>query len=578
MLDMIIRGGTVVDGTGAPGRIADVGISNGRITTIGEIDEKATRTIDAEGKVVAPGFVDIHTHYDAQVFWDTTLSPSPLHGVTTVIGGNCGFTIAPLRPADGDYLMRMLARVEGMPLAALAEGVPWDWRSFGEYLDRIDGTLAPNAGFLVGHSTIRRVAMGDRATKGEATADDLDTMRALLDASLASGALGFSSSWARTHNDAAGDMVPSRYASEEEILSLCGVVRNHPGTTLEFIPCVGMFEDFAPELLTRMSLAANRPVNWNVLFVGKGSEAITEHNLAASDYATEHGARVIALTVPFSPSPRMCFDSGFLLDTIPGWEKPMALPHAEKKAMLASPDGRNVLREAALQPTTGFKVSNWSIYVINETFAPENKQWEGKSVAEIAKARGVDEFDALCDIVVADDLMTGFGFPIRPDDDETWQVRMKVWRDSRAVIGASDAGAHLDFLASFNYATVLLGGPVQRGLMPIEEAVNLLTDVPARLYGLTGRGRLETGWHADVAVIDPETVGAQEVRMRFDLPTGAPRLYGGANGIDHVIVNGTEIVDHGEFTDARPGTLLRSGRDTETVTVPGGDRAPGENA
>jgi N-acyl-D-aspartate/D-glutamate deacylase len=571
MLDMIIRGGTVVDGTGSPGRIADVGISNGRITAIGEIDEAAKRTIDAEGKVVAPGFVDIHTHYDAQVFWDTTLSPSPLHGVTTVIGGNCGFTIAPLGPEHGDYLMRMLARVEGMPLAALAEGVPWDWRSFGEYLDRIDGTLAPNAGFLVGHSTIRRVAMGERATKGEATPDDLDAMRTLLDASLAAGGLGFSSSWARTHNDAAGDMVPSRYANEDEIIALCSVVKNHPGTTLEFIPCVGLFEDFAPDLLTRMSLAANRPINWNVLFVGKGSEAITEHNLAASDYATEHGARVIALTVPFTPSPRICFDSGFLLDSIPGWERPMALPHAEKLAMLTSVDGRNVLREAAEQPSTGFKVSNWGIYVINETFAPENKQYEGQIVSDIAKARGVDDFDALCDIVVADDLMTGFGFPTRPDDDEAWQVRMKVWRDGRAVVGASDAGAHLDFLATFNYSTVLLGGPVrERGLMPIEEAINLLTDVPARLYGLTERGRLQTGWHADIVVIDPETVGAQEVRMRFDLPTGAPRLYGGANGIDHVIVNGTEIVDHGEFTDARPGTLLRSGRDTETVTVPGG--------
>jgi N-acyl-D-aspartate/D-glutamate deacylase len=576
MLDLIIRGGTVVDGTGTPGRIADIGVSNGRITTIGAIDEseKAKRTIDATGKVVAPGFIDIHTHYDAQVFWDTTLSPSPLHGVTTVIGGNCGFTIAPLGPEHGDYLMRMLARVEGMPLAALAEGVPWDWKTFGEYLDRIDGTLAPNAGFLVGHSTIRRVAMGDRATQGEATPEDLDAMRALLDASLASGALGFSSSWARTHNDAAGDMVPSRYATEDEIIALCSVVKDHPGTTLEFIPSVGMFEEFAPDLLTRMSLAANRPVNWNVLFVGKGSEAITEHNLAASDYATERGARVIALTVPFSPSPRICFESGFLLDTIPGWGKPMALPHDEKKAMLASPEGRDILRQAALQPSTGFTVSNWDIYVINETFAPENKQWEGKTVAEIAKARDVDGFDALCDIVVADDLMTGFGFPMRPDDDETWQIRMKVWRDGRAVVGASDAGAHLDFLASFNYSTVMLGGPVrERGLLAIEEAVNLLTDVPARLYGLTERGRLEEGWHADIVVIDPETVGTQEVRMRFDLPTGAPRLYSGADGIDHVIVNGTEIVDHGEFTDARPGTLLRSGRDTETVSVPGGASA-----
>src|SRR5262249_29253546 len=183
------------------------------------------------------------------------------------------------------------------------------------------------------------------------------------------------------------------------------------------------------------------------------------------------------------------------LDTIPGWEKPMSLPHAEKKAMLASTDGRNALRESAKQPSQGFSVANWGIYVINETFAAENQQWEGKSVAEIAKTRGVDEFDALCDIVVADDLMTGFGFPSRPDDDETWEARMKVWRDERTVIGASDAGAHLDFLATFNYSTVLLGKPVrERKLMPIEEAINLLTDVPARLYGLKERRRLQEGW------------------------------------------------------------------------------------
>jgi N-acyl-D-aspartate/D-glutamate deacylase len=571
MLDLIIRNGTVIDGTGTPGQRADLAILDGRIAAIGAIDDTATRTIDADGKVVAPGFVDIHTHYDAQAFWDTTLSPSPLHGVTTVIGGNCGFTIAPLEPEHADYLLHMLARVEGMPVSALQEGVPWNWRSFGEYLDKIDGTLAPNAGFLVGHSTLRRVVMGERATKGEATADDIAAMQALLDASLSQGGLGFSSSWARTHNDAAGDMVPSRYATEEELLALCGVVKQHPGTTLEFIPCVGLFEPYANELMARMSVAANRPINWNVLFVGKGNEDMVNHNLSASDYAREHGGTVLALTMPFAPSPRICFESGFLLDTIPGWEKAMALPHDEKKAMLASADGRNVLREAAKQPSSGFQVANWSIYVINETFAPENKQWEGKSLSQIAKERDVDAFDALCDIVVADDLMTGFGFPSRPDDDETWHARIKVWRDKRTVVGASDAGAHLDFLATFNYSSVLLGRPVrQRGLMPMEEAINLLTDVPARLYGVKERGRLAEGWHADVVVIDPETVDAQPVRMRFDLPTGAPRLYGGADGIDHVIVNGTEIVDHGDFTDARPGTLFRSGRDTETVTVPGG--------
>jgi N-acyl-D-aspartate/D-glutamate deacylase len=568
MLDVLIRDGAIVDGTGAPARMGAVGIRDGRIAAIGEVDEPAQRTIDAEGKVVAPGFVDVHTHYDAQVFFDTSLSPSPLHGVTTVVGGNCGFTIAPLAPEHSDYLLHMLARVEGMSAAALAAGVPWDWTSFGSYLDRIDGTLAPNAGFLVGHSTIRRVVMGERATQGPATAEDLAAMERLLAESLKSGALGFSSSWAQTHNDAQGDMVPSRYATEDELVALCRVVSEHPGTTLEFIPCVGLFEDYAPDLMARMSQAANRPLNWNVLFVSAGNEAMTQHNLAGSDYAAEHGGRVLALTMPDAPSPRICFDNGFLLDTIPGWQKPMTLPHDEKKAMLADPSGRAALLEAAGTGTGLVGIANWSIYVINETFAPHNKQFEGRTVVDIAREQHKEPFDALLDIVVADDLMTGFGFPRGPERDEDWVARVSVWRDPRTVVGASDAGAHLDFLATFNYSTALLGKAVrQRGLLPIEEAINMLTDVPARLYGLTGRGRLEEGWLADVVVIDPSTIGPQDVRMRFDLPTGAPRLFGGADGIDHVLVNGTEIVDHGSFTDARPGTLLRSGRDTETVTV-----------
>jgi len=521
--------------------------------------------------VVAPGFVDIHTHYDAQVFFDTTLSPSPLHGVTTVIGGNCGFTIAPLAPEHGDYLMRMLARVEGMPLGALEAGVPWDWRSFGEYLDRIDGTLAPNAGFLVGHSTIRRVVMGDRATSERATPDDLEAMSRVLADSLRAGGLGFSSSWARTHNDGNGDGVPSRAASDEELVALCRVVGDHPGTTLEFIPGVGQFEDYVPDLMARMSLAGNRPLNWNVLFVNAGRDDVTERLLGASDVAAQRGGRVLALTLPDAPSPRLCFDNGFLLDTIPGWQKPMALPHDEKKAMLASKEGRAALLESAAGGSGLVGVANWGNYVLTETFAGQNKQYEGRMVRDVARELGNDEFDALLDVVVADDLMTGLGFPPRGGDDADWRARVKIWRDERTIVGASDAGAHLDFLATFNYSTAMLGKAVrERGLMPIEEAIRLLTDVPARLYGLTRRGRLEVGWHADVVVLDPATVGPQTVRMRFDLPTGAPRLYAGADGIDHVLVNGVEIVDQGEFTDARPGTLFRSGRDTETVTVPGG--------
>ena len=253
MLDMIIRGGTVVDGTGAPGARADVGDPRrphrrDRRRSTSRRRAPSTPT----GKVVAPGFVDIHTHYDAQVFWDPTLSPSPLHGVTTVIGGNCGFTIAPLGPEHGDYLMRMLARVEGMPLGALAEGVPWDWRTFGEYLDQIDGTLAPNAGFLVGHSTIRRVVMGERATQRRGDARGARRDAALLDAEPRGGrarllvVVGAHPQRRRRRHGAVA-LRDARTRSSRCARS-CS---EYPGTTLEFIPCVGKFEDYAAELMTR---------------------------------------------------------------------------------------------------------------------------------------------------------------------------------------------------------------------------------------------------------------------------------------------------------------------------------------
>lgn len=568
-LDLAITGGMVVDGTGAKPFRADVGVRDGRIAEVGELTAKATKTIDATDQIVSPGFIDLHTHYDAQAFWDSTLSPSPMHGVTTVVGGNCGFTIAPLTAQDGDYLMRMLARVEGMPLESLQQGVPWNWSSTAEYLDALDGTLLPNAAFLVGHSALRRVVMHDDATRREATSDEVNAMVALLREGLRAGAMGFSSTWSSSHNDHTGVPVPSRHASRGELLALCAEVRNHEGTTLEFIPAVGMFSQETFELMGDMSAAANRPLNWNLLQVYAQNWDLVQHQLAGFDIAAARGGQVLALTLPDTFRLRLNFRSGFILDILNGWDTLMALEPSEKLAMLRDPAGRarmNDLAQSTEGPTRA--IGNWGGYQLLQTFTARWKPHEGRIIGEIASELGVDAWDLLCDIVVDDNLNTVIANQDRGQDRETWDKRVQVWRDHRAVVGASDAGAHLDMIDSYAFSTTMLARAVrEHGLMPIEEAVYHLTDRPARLYGLKNRGRIAAGWAADITVFDPSTIGPGPAEMRFDLPGGAGRVYGESVGVNHVIVNGVPAVRDNVALDVRPGTLLRSGRDTETVTA-----------
>ncbi len=569
MLDVKIRGGEVVDGTGGPRRRADVGVREGHVVAIGAVDEDATQTIEADGLVVTPGFVDIHTHYDAQVLWDPATTPSPFHGVTSVVGGNCGFTIAPVEPSETEYLTRMLARVEGMPLESLLAGVPYDWRSFGEYLGRLDGSLAVNAGFLVGHSALRRVVMGDDAVGNPARPDQVEAMTRLLGESLEAGGLGFSSSQATTHNDGNGDPVPSRSATPEELVALAEEAGRHEGTTLEFIPAVGGFNEDHLELMARMSAAADRPLNWNVLVPNAARADFAWQALQASDYAAERGGRVIALTVPDVMRTHLTFKAGFVFDALPGWNKTMALPPDEKMRALADPAERARLAERASSKDAGMLrgLATWENMTIIEAFAPENRELVGRKVGDIAAERGQQPFDALLDVVLKDELRTVLLPPLAGNDEASWELRRDIWRDKRAVVGASDAGAHLDMLSTFTYSTAMLRSCRERGLMPLEEAVQLLTDRQARLYGIRGRGRVAEGWHADLVVLDPERVAPSPVVWRNDLPAGAGRLYAGAEGIEHVLVNGVEIARGGELTGARPGTLLRSGRDTETVTA-----------
>lgn len=573
MLDLFIEGGTLVDGSGAPRRRGDLGLRDGRIVAVGLVSEDARERIDAGGRVVAPGFVDVHTHYDAQAFWDGTLSPSCYHGVTTVFGGNCGFSIAPLVPEAGDYLMRMLARVEGMPLESLKAGVPWDWTSFGEYLGRLEGGLAVNAGFMVGHSALRRVVMGERAVGHVASADELAKMVALLRTSLEQGGMGFSSTVSPTHNDGDGQPVPSRHASREELVALAGAIRDFPGTSLEFLPGVGMFTDDQKQLMTDLSLAANRPLNWNVLAVMAANKDYVDAQLSATDYARERGAEVIALTVPQAMTVRINLHSGFVFDALGGWADLFRLSIPDRIERLRDPVVRKQLDEGAHSEASGMLrgLAVWENLRIHEAFAEENQAFVGRSVGEIAKEQGVAPFDAMLDIAIADELRTAFMPPAGGEAPEDWRARGPVWTDDRTVIGASDAGAHLDMIDTFAVSTRVLGNGVrEHGILSLEEGVRQLTNVPARLYGLRERGRLEVGWHADVVVFDPETIGCGPTYTRWDLPGGEGRLYADAEGIDRVLVNGVEITRDGEATGAMPGLVLRSGRDTELVTVPGG--------
>ena len=574
MLDLVLRNGDIIDGTGTPRVRADLGIRNGRIAAIGKITEPARQEIDITGKVVTPGFIDVHTHMDAQLLWDPYATPSCLHGFTTVIGGNCGFGITPLVDSSRGYIKGMLARVEGMQLDSLEKGPAWDWNSTGDYLGRLEGKIGINAGFLIGHSTLRRAVMGEDATGKPATREQVTKMVDLYHDCLEAGGLGLSTSWAHTHNDHEGNMVPSRYAADDELMALCAATGEHPGTFIEASGQPPYIDPVQVDRFARMSAAANRPLNFGVIIFTDDSEGDEKPNLAVADYARELGGATYAQTIITGSNYWLSFATGFIYDGIPGWAHAMTCPRAERLAILRDPAQRQALKEAAAKYDRDdaylarTNIAKWPEVRVITTVAPHNKRFEGKLVGEIAAELGKDPFDALMDIVCDDELGTVI-LP-RPSgyDEQAWKQRVQTLRDSRAIAAGSDAGAHLDFLAQFNQTSTFLEYAVRRHkLLPLEEAVHFVTDRVARLFGLRGRGRIAPSWHADLVVMDPGIVASGPVHMRADLPGGASRTYAEAVGISHVFVNGREIVADGKTTGALPGRLLRSGRDTDTVTA-----------
>ena len=575
-LDLRIAGGVIVDGTGSPGRRADVGVKSGRVVALGrDAETAATRVIDADGQVVAPGFVDVHTHYDAQLFWDQTLSPSALHGVTTVIAGNCGLTLAPVAPEHEDFLTRLLARVEAIPVNAIQSGVPFRWRSFGEFLDVVSSRpTAVNLGFLTGHSALRRAAMGRRASESTASRSELARMQAMLGDALRAGSLGFSSSTSPTQVDGDGSPSPPNFAAPDELIALAAVCAEQPGTSLEFVPS-SFLQGFTQEhldLMGDMSAAANRHLNWNSVLINEQKPEIHERQVGSADAARERGGCVVPMVIPHNFRTRTDFlesDVGFRL--VPGWEWLFGLAAGDRVKALADTSARAKLAASFQSATTPMAESlreGLGDYVVSDCDGPA-ASLVGRCVRDVAHSRGSDELSTVFDLAVETELGVGFvRYMFSNSTPGTHELRSRVLRDHRVMLGASDGGAHLRSVVNVEYPTMCFEELVRAlHVFTVEELVHELADKPARLYGLVGRGRLVVGGAGDVVVFDPASIAPTPVRMVADLPGGARRLFTGGVGISTVIVNGQVVAEDGRYTGVLPGRLLRSGVDTRTVTV-----------
>ncbi|MFL6239821.1 MAG: amidohydrolase family protein [Actinomycetes bacterium] len=578
MLDTAVVGCTVVDGTGVPARRADIGVRDGDIVAIaapGGLGEKAARVIDADGRTVIPGVVDVHTHYDAQLHWDPTCSPSPMHGVTTVISGNCGLTLAPAAPADREFLTRLLARVEAIPIEALEAGLDFSWSSYPQLLEHMAGHgYGVNVGLMVGHASLRRAVMSEAASERAANASEVAQIQSLLAEALAAGGFGLSTATVPTQVDGDRRPTPPTYAEESEFLALAEVVGQYAGTCLEFIPGSYLrgFSDDDVRLLAGMSATANRHLNWNVVLVNKEDPDLHRRQLAVSDRARAAGGRIVPLAMAQNGQLQQDFLVGYVFRALPGWGDLFELEPVARAKALGDPETRRNLAARLEAETAGLAVTMrraWGRFVVNEIADEKLRPLVGRSIADIAAERGVSDFDAILDVAVAGDLRVGFVRRAYAEDDP-WvrAARVEVLRDERVVLGASDAGAHMDMMVGGDYPTRTVAELVrEQGLFTFEDAVRRLTDVPARLYGLRGRGRIDVGYVADLVIVDPDEMAATPMRTVHDLPAGASRLLSDSVGVHEVLVAGRAVVRDGAYTGDLPGRLLRSGRDSETVTA-----------
>jgi N-acyl-D-aspartate/D-glutamate deacylase len=545
--DIVIRGGTVVDGTGAPGRIADVGVSDGRIVAVGSgID--ARRELDASGHVVAPGFIDIHTHYDAQVFWDGALTPSSHHGVTTVIAGNCGFSIAPIRRDAVDLMAHTLQHVEDMSFDTLAVGVPWDeFESFGQYLDAVERRgVTLNFGCYVGHTAVRLYVMGEEAYERAATPAEIGRMQTVIADSMAAGAAGFASSANPAHNGDRGRPVPSRVADIAELRALLKPVGESGRGVVALLPGgVIPYED-----MITFQREVGRPLTWTALLSIDGSD-YHRKIVADNDAAWTQGGGVWPQVSCRPLVFQMNLEEPFTLNTRQVFRALMDGTREQRIAAYRDPAWR---AKADAELNTGY-VFRWHKLSVAES--PSRPDLANRPILDLAEEWAVAPLDAMLDLSLADDLQTRFWSILANDDPET--VAWLLPRDN-VLLGLADSGAHVSQLCDACFATDLLGQWVrEREVLSLERAIRKLSAEPAAVYGLTDRGTVEPGKAADLVVFDPETVAPGPVRRIRDFPADGERLTADAPvGMAHVLVNGVPIrVDGVPVSDTRPGVVLR---------------------
>ena len=566
--DLVVRGGVVVNGTGLPRRRIDVGVRDGRVVALARLDRAtADTTIDAPGKVVAPGIVDIHTHYDPQITFDPYATVSCFHGVTTVVAGNCGFSVAPCKAEDREFLAGIFARVENMDPIALS-AVTWDeFATFADFLRSRTGRLGVNLACYVGHSNLRRWVMGEDASTRAATDDEIAAEAGMVRDAMAAGAAGLSSSAAPTHLDLADRPVPSRLADDRELLALAAAAGEAGAGTIAYLPrsAIGGLDHDDEERLIALSRVSGLPVIIQGLGGRNKVDAPTATWDAAQqflDRATTAGAPVYSLLItrPFD-RPVVLDETNFHYLAVPAWDRMLKLPHAERTRLLADPRARAELRDAVehynRDPARGTTVPPplWSALFVDRAVLPEHEPLQGRSIVALAQEHGVAPADAMLDLALAEDLATEFRW--RTESPEWTAAVGEAQRDARMLIGVSDGGAHLARDDGADWSSYFLRSWVgDRGVWTLEEGIRQITQVPAALTGLHDRGTLVPGAPADLFVFDPAAIGPSRKEFVHDLPGGVGRFKAWGDGVHATLVNGVPIVVDGALTGALPGQVV----------------------